>query len=154
MRSVNGTELVFISSFGPKRADGKTNYNNMFRKTGVRTAKWRTRYFEHIRGPWERETNSSCAITVDLNNDGLDDLIVCNRGGGNNAQARFFQQRKNGRFLRNIWNNNFVLKDWRNAAVGDVTGDGLPDLAVVYGGANQSFLRVFRGILGKPWFDV
>ena len=125
----------------------------MFRKTGKWDRNWRKRWFEHVPGPWQVETNSSCAITVDINGDGLDDLIVCNRGGSLRATARLYQQTRNGGFLPNPWGGTFNMVDWRNARVGDFNGDGILDLATVAGGHEGSFLRVFRGIRRRPWFD-
>ena len=129
------------------------NQNAMFRKTGLNTEQWETRYFEVVRGPWQREVNSSCALTVDINQDGLDDLIVCGRGGTEQAHGLFYQQTSTGEFLPNPWINQFTQRDWRNARVGDFTGNGRLDLAVVYGGDSSSYLRIFKGLDQRPWFD-
>ena len=47
---------------------------------------------------------------------------------------------------------------WRNARVGDVTGDGIVDVVVVgFGGGSESnptsYLRVFQGFAEAPFFD-
>lgn len=74
LKSVNGTELAFISaSYGP-REDGLVNQHSMFRKTGINTPGYKRRYFEHVKGAWQRHTNASCAIAADINRDGKDEL--------------------------------------------------------------------------------
>ena len=122
----------------------------MFRKTGDFSPKkpWK-RYFSHVRGPWQKWTNASCAISADINRDGLDDLIVCNQKEG----AFIFVQRKNGVFGHSIPTVDKSQRNWRNARVADLTGDGIPDLAVVYHSENSSFLRVFKGIKKPPYFQ-
>ena len=94
-----------------------------------------------------------CTIAIDVNRDGLDDLVLCNRGGNSSAAGLFYEQMPNGRFRRNIWKDTQASRNWRNARVADLTGDGVPDLAVVTGDTSRSFLRVFRGIRRRPWFD-
>lgn len=88
------------------------------------------------------------ALSVDVNNDGLDDLIVCNQ----KQQGMVLVQKPHGGFRRNI---PFFKsqRNWRAAAVADFDGDGLVDLAVTYHDENQSFFRIFRGIPQKPYFD-
>lgn len=57
-----------------------------------------------------------------------------------------------GKFLKNIPLRDPSLRNWRNARVADVDGDGILDLAVVYFGDTKSLLRVFKGIRRRPYF--
>ena len=39
-------------------------------------------YFEKVDGPWSRYFFTQCAVTADVNRDGIDDLIVCHPKNG------------------------------------------------------------------------
>lgn len=66
------------------------------------------------------------AFAADVNRDGLDDLVICNR----NTPAFYFEQLPNGRFRSSPWSGE-PTSNWRSAKIGDVTGDGIPDLVAV-----------------------
>lgn len=89
------------------------------------------------------------AVSADVNNDGLDDLIVCNQ----RQQGYVFVQRPSGGFRSNVPFLHNSQRNWRAATVADFDGDGYVELAVTYHDESQSFLRVFRGIPEKPYFD-
>lgn len=126
LKGANNTELVFISASYGARADGKINKHALFRKNGVPNKRRGSRYFNHIRGPWQRHTNSSCVLAADVNGDGLDDIVLCNE----KIPALYFEQRANGSFKKSSWTEN-TTRNWRNARIADLDGDGLPELAAV-----------------------
>lgn len=64
-----------------------------------------------------------------------------------------FVQRPQGGFENSVESIDKSQRNWRNARVADLDGDGLPELAVTYHSENNSFLRVFQGIRGAPYFD-
>jgi len=89
-------------------------------------------------GPW------NFAIG-DLDGDGKPDLAVVNKGGGNGTVSVFRNTATSG----SITTGSFASKvdfatggDSQSVAIGDLDGDGKPDLAVVNGGANT--VSVFR----------
>ena len=71
---------------------------------------------------------------ADVNGDGLDDLFA---GGGNDAAATLFIQRKDGSFAPSPdaqpWSADSAFDDW-GATFFDANGDGRPDLYVASGG--------------------
>jgi hypothetical protein len=79
--------------------------------------------------------------------DGLDDLVLCNV----NLPSLMFVQHAN-----NSWSALPTLgpntKNWRNARVADVTGDGFPDIVVV-GFGQPSYVRVFQGSPTYPHYN-
>ena len=64
-------------------------------------------------------------MVADLNGDGIDGLIVCNM----KARALMFVQDASG-----SWTDLKIIgvrsKDWRNARITDITGDGIVDIVV------------------------
>lgn len=80
---------------------------------------------------------------ADINRDGLDDLIVCNKG----AKSRIYVQRNGGSFKQMALP--LAGVKWRNVRVGYVTRNQLPDLVVV----EEHFLRIYRGIPIEPYFN-
>lgn len=153
LKGPGSEEFVFVgSSYGP-RADGRPNVHHMFRKNGSTiNAPPQNRFFSHVLGPWEtsRYTNVSCAIAADVNQDGLDDLILCNeRRPGN-----IYMQTPTGWAPSSIpYQQGVGMNNWRAAAVADFSGDGIPDLAVTYDSRFSSFLRIFKGQREFPYFQ-
>lgn len=143
LKGPGNDELVFMTTKGGSRGDGKSNMHHMYRKTGIAP-----QYFEEVEGPYNTHSDATCAEKVDVNNDGLDDVIVCNH----KQQAMLFVQNQNGTFREVLWNENLRQKNWRKARIGDFDGDGIPDLVVV-AWQFATKLRIFRGIRSEPYFD-
>jgi len=142
-----------------------------------------------IRGPWIKRFDVFCAVAADgelqlekyfvasaflsctkkqcsnflcfntVNNDGLDDLILCDKKG----HPKMYVQNKAGKFRAIHIPNTSHVKIWRNARVGHVTNGKLPDLVVVDGtgpvrGKKKEIfvpprLLIFRGINRPPYFN-
>lgn len=153
LKGANGTEYVFISTIHGKRKDGKPNQHRIYRKNGKPNPIFNRRYFQLYspeKQPWLRYTDAECALSVDVNKDGLDDILVCN---GKREPALLMLQDERGGFHEVLRGAGLPIRNWRNARLADFDGDGRLDLAVVYRGYSNSTLRVFRGIRGKPYFD-
>ena len=91
LKGSNHTRFVFISATQGPRKDGRRNKHAMFVKTGKGHVDPYRRYFELVPGPWNtKPSGATCALSVDVNNDGLDDLIVCNE----KVEAFLFIQKK------------------------------------------------------------
>jgi len=103
-------------------------------------------FFEEVRGPWTRHTKATCMQIVDINQDGLDDVVMCNK----NKLAFILFQHPDSTFSR-LKIGGRRAKDWRNARVSDVNGDSINDFVVVgWGGTSNdrndtSYVRVFEG---------
>lgn len=147
LKGHNGTEYLFISASYGRRQDGRPNKHAMFRRTGRKGLPVGQRFFSHVRGDWQRFTNASCAISVDINQDGREDLIVCNEKIAGLIYIQF-----PGGWRRTIPPQP-GMNNWRAAAVADFSGDGIPDLAVTYHDENASYLRIFRGQPEYPYFE-
>jgi hypothetical protein len=74
------------------------------------------------------------AILTDLNRDGWDDLMVVTR---TEVQIRYNSALPTGDRFSTV-NYEMPLQDGQSAAVGDITGDGVPDIYLVQGYANGS----------------
>ena len=107
-------------------------------------------YFAEVPGPWTRRNyNVVCNVAGDFNNDGADDLIVCDAEG---PPLLAIQVANETRFvgvplprLGQVWR-------WRNVRLADITLDGHMDLIVTTIGM-PSTLYVFRGMEAAPYFD-
>jgi len=150
LKGADGSPLVFLATRGQKREDGKPNQHRMFRLEERGPHGF---FFNHVFGPWVRYTIASCLHAVDVNQDGLDDILICNK----NKPAFIFLQQPD-----NSWSRLQMVgqraKDWRNARVADVDGDGVNDLIVVGSGGQTptetSYVRVFKGLGKYPYFDL
>ena len=81
---------------------------------------------------------------------GLDDLIVCNF----REFAYVYLQLPNGEFRRYPWLASRNQVHWRNIRIADFSGDGIPDLAVLYWtNRSEGKLKIFRGTQRQPYFD-
>lgn len=92
---------------------------------------------------------------ADFNNDGLDDMIMCNLG----ASAMIFVQNKDETFS-SIPLTGTGAKNWRNAHVANVTGDGILDMIVTTGyrwnpAVQELKLIVLKGSgMTAPFFEA
>lgn len=99
---------------------------------------------------------ASCSVSklygqhyqADLNNDGLQDLLICNE----RTPVLLFVQHANNSWSALPVPGSRYTKDWSNARVADVTGDGFPDMIVV-GRGQPSYLKVFEGSKVYPHYD-
>lgn len=100
-------------------------------------------YFKEVRGPWTVLSDAVCAVAGDLDGDGRDDLVVCNKDS-----APFLFVQRDAHEFRQLAvaaaDGSSYVQNWRNARIVDVTGDGTNDLVVVTDG-QPSWLYVFRG---------
>lgn len=122
LRGADDSQLVFLATQGSRREDREPNQHRMFRL--VETVPESSSYFEEVRpAPWQRYSRARCVLVVDVNVDGLDDIVMCNE----DMRAFLFLQNPDG-----SWTNANIKgtysRDWRNARVADVNGDGIPDL--------------------------
>uniref|UniRef100_A0A7S3L124 FG-GAP repeat protein n=1 Tax=Amphora coffeiformis TaxID=265554 RepID=A0A7S3L124_9STRA len=148
----DGLPLVMLATLGTHRDDGQSNVHRMFKLIPDDSRKHGF-FFQPHSGPWTRYTKALCAHKIDVNNDGLDDIILCQ----DKKVGRIYVQHPNSTFSMIRWGGKST-KDWREARVADVTGDGLPDLIVVGNGGRittqePSYVRVFRGTGVEPYFD-
>jgi hypothetical protein len=99
--------------------------------------------FRHVPGPWIKHTDASCLEIADVNNDGLDDIIICNK------HVQFiFIQRRIGKWRRLRMPRILTTKHWNNVRISDVDGDGVNDLIVVTlerGISPKSHTQIHRG---------
>jgi len=151
LKGANGESLVFLTTDGNHRADGEPNQHRMFRLDDGGEHGF---IFRHVPGPWTQYSSAHCLEVVDVNQDGLDDLLICN---DNKAVFIFLQETDGGWSRLPIWGQR--AKGWRNARVADVNGDGFNDLVVVgsFGPSQLSeshYVRVFQGLGVHPFFDL
>lgn len=147
LKRADGSKLVFIAARGAVRMDGQPNTHRMYRVVhGKEASHFTDRSFYFREEPvhiWKRNTKASCLLKADLNNDGLDDILICNEG----VRSAIFIQHAN-----HSWSSLPTpgpnTKNWSNARVADVTGDGFPDIVVV-GRGQPSYVKVFEG---KPTY--
>jgi FG-GAP-like repeat len=96
---------------------------------------------------WKKNTIASCLLNADLNNDGLDDILICNE----RSESLMFLQNNNSSWSALPTPGPNTI-NWRNARVADVTGDGIPDIVVV-GRGQPSYLKVFQGFSSYPHYN-
>lgn len=147
LQSATGHQLLFIATTGAKRRDGLPNQHRMFRKDLYQA------YFREVKGPWIRHVPTECAVSADIDGDGIDDLILCTK-----KSATLYRQDRSGRWTVVKGVTGPHVSKWGGVQVEDVTGDGRVDLVVVgqipYGQhRKRSFVKVFRGISRAPFFD-
>ena len=151
LRHANGANLIFIGTTKRKRSDGLTNTHRMF--LNLRSGK--APYFKEVHGPWVKQHYTAlCAVAADINGDGIDDLIVCKKKGF----PHMYLQNRKGQFTR-VPKHQYIGKKshvgyWRNARVGRLTNDSMPDLITVEGrGAGPHYLHIFKGKKTPPYFS-
>jgi hypothetical protein len=120
---------LYVANFGP-RPDGRRSENMLFQNTG-------TSFVEEpvgATGPW----GTSCAEDVDWDKDGNRDLLVCG------SQLHLFHNSAGtGLNLNDSLLGTSSINWPEDATLGDLNGDGLPDLVVVT--ASELQVRLNRG---------
>jgi hypothetical protein len=153
LNGTKGSQLIFVTTDGNIREDGETNLHHMFCVTNTSAS-----YFEEVQendGPWLARLRPNSMKIADINNDGLDDMIMCNLG----ASAMIFVQNKDETFS-SIPLTGTGAKNWRNAWVADVTGDGILDMIVTTGcrwnpAVQELKLIVLKGSgMTAPFFEA
>lgn len=151
VKAADGGELVMITTIHGKREDGKPNQHRMFRQN-------RPYQFDEVKGPWIQHTTYDCVVAGDLNGDGIEDVVVCDR----DKNGWLYIQRKNlswrGIDLKFLGNKEI---GWRDARIADVTGDGIADLITIgpsfpwWGNrkGQKPHIRIFRGNKSSRLFD-
>lgn len=145
LKTPSGEDLIYIATNGADRGDGSTNAHRMFKNV------YKTNpglMFQEINGPFNLYSNVDCLVAADINGDGMDDLLVCNKRN----PAFIFTQSSTGSWTRVGLGSQGHLIDWQNLRVADMDGDGLVDLLVV-GWGQHSVFRVFQGISTSPYFN-
>jgi len=93
-----------------------------------------------------------CAVVADVDKNGYDDLILCNKDG----KPRIFTQKPTGIFEQlDLPSASRYIGTWMNVRVGRILGGkAQSDLVVVEGGLNDlpTFLHIFEGIPDAPYF--
>jgi FG-GAP-like repeat len=161
-RAVDGQKLLFVAARGEPRLDGQPNVHHMYRLVHGEDSYFTHRNFDFIEEPgtttgggvgvegmlWKVHTRASCLLTVDLNMDGRDDVLICNQ----QVAAGIFLQHSDGSWSVLPTAGMTATADWANARAGDVTGDGVVDLVVV-GRQQPSYVKVFAGSRIYPHFN-
>ena len=150
LTGADGSQLLFVAARGAKRADNATNTHRMYRiiPDPAKTVSNHSFFFREVQFySWRRNTKASCLLTQDLNNDGLDDVLMCNEG----RRSLIFLQNQDSTWTT-VPTTGDQSKDWSNARVADITGDGISDLIVVGRGA-EGYVRIFEGKPTFPHFD-
>lgn len=111
---------LFVSNWGP-RPDGKNTPNRLFINQDGK------RYVAAPEFGVDAELPASCALTVDFNNDGFDDLVVCSRSG-----FRMFANQAGKGFV-NVAADYGLERFKLRAKFADIDGDGDLDIAFVKG---------------------
>lgn len=148
----DGSKLVFLGTLGIPRKDGKPNEQRMFR----RLDSGKPPYFEEVPGgPWIENYVADFAVKVDVNNDGIDDIIAGTHN--RNGVARIYVQQKDATF-RKVMPPRGV--QWADARVANISSapssrrgrgeGGRPDLVAI---RDKRQLVIYRGILEEPHFD-
>lgn len=148
----NGDKLIFVGVKGKPRDDGEPNTHRMFKHVWKLGDDVNGVYFEEVEGPWILNFEAVALLVADLNGDGIDDLIVCS-----DQKAFFFVQNFDGSWVSvTLLDNNSHVKNWRNARVGDLTGDSILDLIVTKGGNGPGGFYIFKGTGpdSEPFFDL
>lgn len=152
LKAADNSTLLAMATKGDRRKDGKPNNHRIFKLVHAKGSF----KFQELPGPrvWSKYTDATCFIVADVNQDGLDDLVLCSK----KVRGAIFTQNDDGSFQ----NVKVPLSapnafDWRDARVVDVSGDGINDLIVVGSGGQEphetSYVRVFAGTAQYPYFD-
>ena len=136
---------LFLNTVGGgPREDGRENHNRMFKRVPQDVGEF---YFEEVDGPWITYTSPACAEVVDLNQDGIDDLILCHRG---TTPSQGMLQDSNGNWTDIGWDGS-LFKGWNRAKLADINNDGIPDLVTT---STAHGVRILKGLSSAPFVDL
>lgn len=76
LKAADGFPMVLLAADGRPRTDGLSNIHRMFKLLPDPT-KQHGVAFKHVPGPWNRHSIANCLQKVDVNQDGLDDILLC-----------------------------------------------------------------------------
>lgn len=146
--AADGGQLLFISTQGAPRDDGKPNAHRLFRLGSVSDGGKAKPYFHEVNpnGPWVEEFRVSFVLATDLDHNGITDLIV----GDKDGPTRFFLQSEDLSWRTiNLDKVSGLHSKWANARLADVSGDGTKDLITVGpsrpGRTIAPYLRIYLG---------
>lgn len=164
LRQPDGTQLIFFATLGIHREDNLPNSHRLFRhkirktkfNSTLETAINATHSFDFAEvnmGKWYKYTKASVLLVTDLNNDGIDDVVLGNRKG----QTILLTQQADATWT-SIKTKGQGAFDWRNAKLADMDGDGINDVVLVnFGGRHEnspySKVSVYKGSHAPPYFD-
>lgn len=145
--------LLFVSTTGQRRPDGKTNEHRMFRLTSEPPM-----YFVEHPGPWVKHFQITAHPLVgDFDGNGHDDLLTWTKAG---VMPHMYLQGDDGQFNEVQLDANRkkmeTLRYWRGVRWGNLTGNKRKDLVVTRGGFRDNhefWLHVFVGTEEPPYFD-
>jgi len=147
LKSADGASLVFMATQGARRDDLQPNNHRMFRLDQNSTHSF---FFNEVDGPWIRHTRAECLRVVDVNQDGIDDLLMCDDRPSN----PIYLQNSDTTWSEIKLRGSRRSRGWLDARIADVTGDGIVDLVVVGEWKKRNYLRVFKGMGVAPFFDI
>lgn len=149
LKRYDGSSLVLVTTDGRVREDGRPNWSRLYKNLPNST---NDTLFEEVEGPWNKYFQPSKVIVADFDGDGTDDILFCVAPG----PARIYTQAYNGSWGETILNEPNG-KNYRMCHIGDITGDGIFDLAVVFGKRGKtSTVAVFEGKSDRkpPFFNL
>ncbi|MCX6589976.1 MAG: CRTAC1 family protein [Acidobacteria bacterium] len=101
------------------------------------------------------ETTGNGVAVVDVDDDGLDDVLLLNGTTLNRAAGReavlpvFYRQQSSGKFMRQGPESGFNFEGWaQGVCAGDYDNDGRTDLLVTYYGHNRLYRNLGSGRFG------
>jgi len=144
----DGIKLLFVASTGEKRPDGQPNYHRLFKLTSTSSP-----YFTEVTGPY----NSYFPITAhpvvaDITGDGIDDLILPNKGG----RATIYKQGAGATFTKVDLSTAFATTEgWDSIRVVDVLSEypGSKELVATWSDGDDYFISIFKAQAAAPYFD-
>jgi len=132
----DGNVDLYVTNWAILRQDGQPNYNHVYKGDG-------TGKFSEVITIATGDQGSLCVAKGDINHDGWDDLLVCNKTG----PSRMFVNTKLGNFYDLALQT--VGGKWLDAKLVDVNGDGWDDLVLI---TNTRILQVYLNTKTAPYY--